>query len=53
MEWRPCIIRNNETGQSVHATIIDRELYLSGFLSFDDLVEIYGDDNDMRGGADG
>jgi len=46
MEWRPCIIKNKITGQSVHVSIFDRELYFSGFWSFDDLIEIYGDDNE-------
>ena len=45
MEWKPCIIRNRATGQSVHVTIFDRELYIHGFWSFDDLVYIYGEDN--------
>lgn len=49
MDWRPCIIRNTETGQSVHVTIFDREQYLSGFWSFEDLVEIYGEDNAIFG----
>jgi len=43
--WRPCIIQNKLTGQRVHVTIFDRQLYLSGFGSFDDLVEMYGDSN--------
>ena len=47
MEWRPCIIKNKLTGQSVHVTIIDRDLYLSGFWSFDDLIELYDEDTEM------
>jgi len=39
--WRPCILHHKETGQSVHITIFERELYLSGFFSFDDLWQIY------------
>ena len=40
-EWRPCILTCRETGRSVHITIFERELYLSGFFTFDDLWEIY------------
>ena len=47
MGWRPCIIKNELTGQSVHVTIFDRELYLSGFWSFDDLIELYGEDSEL------
>jgi hypothetical protein len=40
-EWRPCIAHDRATGRSVHITIFERELYLSGFFCFEDLWEIY------------
>ena len=40
-EWRPIKATCKETGRSVHITIFERELYLSGFFSFDDLHKIY------------
>jgi len=39
--WRPIKISCGETGRSVHITIFERELYLSGFFTFDDLWDIY------------
>jgi hypothetical protein len=40
-EWRPCILTDKATGRSVHITIFERELYLSGFFKFEDLWQIY------------
>jgi len=40
-EWRPIKISCKETGKSVHITILERELYLSGFFNFEDLWQIY------------
>ena len=40
-EWRPIKLSCKETGRSVHITIFERELYLSGFFSFDDLWGMY------------
>jgi len=40
-EWRPIKATCKETGRSVHITIFERELYKSGFFSFEDLYQIY------------
>ena len=39
--WRPVILHDRNSDKSVHITIFERELYLSGFFSFDDLFKIY------------
>ena len=39
-EWRPICLTQKTTGRKVHITIFERELYLSGFFSFEDLWEI-------------
>jgi hypothetical protein len=39
--WRPVILHDRNSDRSVHITIFERELYLSGFFSFDDLFKIY------------
>ena len=53
--WRPVILHDRNSGRSVHITIFGRELYLSGFFSFDDLWEIYQavDNPDYNENADG
>jgi hypothetical protein len=43
-EWRPIILTEKATGRSIHITIFDRELYKSGFFTFEDLWEMYGAD---------
>jgi len=40
-QWRPCILSEKSTGRSVHITIFERELYKSGFFTFEDLYQIY------------
>ena len=40
-DWRPCILRDKNSDRSVHITIFERELYLSGFFTFEDLYQIY------------
>jgi len=40
-EWRPIILTDKTTGRSVHITIFERELYKSGFFTFEDLWKIY------------
>ena len=40
-EWRPIKATCKETGRSVHITIFERELYKSGFFSFEALYQIY------------
>ena len=39
-EWRPICLTEKATSRKVHITIFERELYLSGFFSFEDLWEI-------------
>jgi hypothetical protein len=39
-EWRPIILTDKATGRKVHITIFERELYKSGFFTFEDLWEI-------------
>ena len=34
-------MNDKATGRSVHITIFERELYLSGFFNFEDLWQIY------------
>ena len=46
--FTPIIITDRETGRKVHATIIDAELYKSGFWTFDALWDIYGDDMSVQ-----
>jgi len=40
-EWRPVILHDRNSDRSVHITIFERELYKSGFFTFDDLWQIY------------
>ena len=40
-EWRPIILTDKATGRRVHITIFERELYKSGFFTFEDLWQIY------------
>ena len=35
--WTPVKLTDRATGRSVHITIFERELYLSGVLTFEDL----------------
>jgi hypothetical protein len=39
-DWRPIKITCKTTGCSVYITILEREMYLSGMFSFDDLYEM-------------
>ena len=34
--WTPIKLTDKATGRSVHITIFERELYLSGFFTFED-----------------
>jgi len=34
--WTPIKLTDKATGRSVHITIVERELYLSGFFTFED-----------------
>ena len=34
--WTPIKLTEKTTGRSVHITIFERELYLSGFFTFED-----------------
>ena len=38
--WTPIKLTEKATGRSVHITILERELYLSGFFTFEDFWEI-------------
>ena len=37
--WTPIKLTDRATGRSVHITIFERELYLSGFFTFEDFWE--------------
>lgn len=37
--WEPIILTDKATGRSIHITIMERELFLDGIFSFDDLWE--------------
>jgi len=54
-EWRPVILKDRNSDRSVHITIFERELYKSGFFTFEDLWEIYQavDNPDYDENADG
>jgi hypothetical protein len=54
-EWRPVILHDRNSDRSVHITIFERELYKSGFFSFEDLYQIYEavDNPDYDENADG
>ena len=45
-DWRPITLTDKATGRSVSITIFDRELYLSGFFTFEDLWQIYGSEKE-------
>jgi len=51
-QWRPIFLTDKATNRSVHITIFDRELYLSGFFSFEDLWGMYSSDYDEDVGED-
>ena len=52
--WRPLTLTCKETGRKVSISIFDRELYLSGFFSFEDLWEMYETPSDgAETGGDG
>ena len=38
--WTPIKLTEKATGRSVHITIFERELYLSGFFTFEDFWEM-------------
>ena len=42
MVWRPIRVTHSD-GREVMVSIFDRELYYSGFWSFEDLWEMYGE----------
>ena len=39
--WRPITLTDKATGRKVSISIIDREFYLSGLFTFEDLWQIY------------
>jgi len=39
--WRPITLTDKATGRKVNISIMDREFYLSGFFTFEDLWEMY------------
>jgi|GEM_PF-2380446 len=39
--WRPITLTDKATGRSVNISILDREFYLSGLFTFQDLWEMY------------
>ena len=39
--WRPITLTDKATGRSVNISIFDREMYLSGFFTFEDLWQMY------------
>ena len=41
--WRPITLTCKQTGRSVNISILDREFYLSGILTFADLWEMYAE----------
>jgi hypothetical protein len=50
--WRPITLTDKATGRKVSISIIDREFYLSGLFTFEDLWEIYetpSDDAEVEG----
>jgi len=47
-EWRPIILTDKATGRKVHITIFERELYKSGFFTFEDLWQIYEEVNNTE-----
>ena len=53
--WRPITLTDKATGRKVSISIFDRELYLSGFFTFEDLWEMYNspsDGTDVGGDGD-
>jgi len=47
--WRPITLTDKATGRSVNISIIDREFYLSGMFTFEDLWAIYETPSDDAG----
>jgi len=47
--WRPITLTDKATGRKVSISIIDREFYLSGLFTFEDLWEIYESPGDNEG----
>ena len=45
--WTPIKLTDKATGRSVYITIFERELYLSGFFTFEDLWEIAHPSEDL------
>jgi hypothetical protein len=39
--WRPITITEKSTGRSVNITILEREMYLTGLFTFEDIWNIY------------
>jgi len=48
--WRPITLTDKATGRSVSISILDREFYLSGLFTFEDLLKIYEEADDMPQG---
>ena len=38
--WEPIKLTDRATGRSVHISILEREMYLSGFFTFEDFWEM-------------
>ena len=52
--WRPITLTDKATGRSVNISILDREFYLSGLFTFQDLWEMYETPSEGEGaGGDG
>jgi len=52
--WRPITLADKATGRSVNISILDREFYLSGLFTFQDLWEMYETPSEGEGaGGDG
>jgi len=49
--WTPIILTDKATGRRVHISIFERELYISGLLTFEDFWSVEGpqdSQNDAR-----
>ncbi len=50
--WTPIKLTDKATGRSVYITIFERELYLSGFFTFEDLWEIAHPSEDLSASSE-
>ena len=51
-EWRPITITEKSIGRSVNITILEREMYLSGMFTFEDIWQVYAEPNNSESGTD-